>query len=44
LPKAKKPPGGSSDCIVVAKQKSLGCKFNASFDRGMGKLYGVKRI
>ncbi len=31
-----------ADCLVVAKHAQRGCDFTATFDRGMGKLPGVK--
>lgn len=33
---------GFADCLVVAKHARQGCDFNATFDRGMRKLPGVK--
>jgi predicted nucleic-acid-binding protein len=35
---------GFADCLIVAKHAKWGCTFTASFDRGMGKLPGVRLV
>ncbi len=35
---------GFADCLVIAQHARQGCKFTATFDRGMRELPGVKVI